>query len=70
MRQRPEEREHLLGHDAVLVVFGQAADQLQQLLSLLRGRGGPRALQGEWEREGRVGWPEAYSIDIKGLLHS
>ena len=38
LREVPQQPQHLVGHDALLVVLRQATDQLQQLLTLLLGR--------------------------------
>lgn len=47
VRQVPQQVEHLVGHHPVLVVLGQASDQLQQLLALLLARVGPARLDQE-----------------------
>ena len=43
--QAPEEGEHLLGHDAVLVVLGESPDELEQFFPLFGWGRGPAVLE-------------------------
>lgn len=48
VRQSPQESKHFRGHDPLLVVLGQTADQLQQLFTLFLVGVAPTRLQTEY----------------------